>query len=328
MKKKTAKPGYATLRLDVVDRVATITLDRPARLNAINDEMPGEIRAAVEAANTDERVHVIVLQGAGTAFCAGYDLKHYAEGDATNRYTQGLPWDPMQDYRLMKRNTEDFMSLWRSYKPTICKVHGYAAAGGSDIALCCDLIVMADDARIGYMPARVWGCPTTAMWVYRLGPQRAKRMLFTGDLIDGRTAADWGLALQSVPASELDAAVAALAERIAGVPKNQLMMHKLTINQAVDAMGLEQTQMFATVFDGITRHSPEGLWFKRYAETYGFQAATEWRDSGRPLPEPAPGSLGDEFMTPPPKVRGGARSRWSGDVTGRRSSATRKKAKP
>ena len=157
------------------------------------------------------------------------------------------------------------------------------------------------------------------MWVYRIGPQRAKRMLFTGDMIDGRTAADWGLALQSVPAAELDAAVATLAQRIAGVPKNQLMMHKLTINQAVDAMGLEQTQMFATVFDGITRHSPEGLWFKRYAEQFGFQAAAEWRDSGRPLPEPAPGSRGDEFMTPPPDAPGGARSRWSADVTGRRS---------
>ena len=326
-KDRAGRSPYATLLLDVAGRVATITLNRPARLNAIDDEMPREIRAAVEAANADERVHVIVLQGAGPAFCAGYDLKHYAEGDATNRYTQGLPWDPMRDYAFMKRNTEDFMSLWRSYKPTICKVHGYAAAGGSDIALCCDLIMMADDAKIGYMPARVWGCPTTAMWVYRVGPQRAKRMLFTGDLIDGRTAADWGLALQSVPAAELDAAVAALAERIAGVPKNQLMMHKLTINQAVDAMGLEQTQMFATVFDGITRHSPEGLWFKRYAEQYGFQAAAEWRDSGRPLPEPAPGSLGDAFMAPPPQVQGGARSQWSGDVTGTRGAAQRKRAK-
>jgi enoyl-CoA hydratase len=157
------------------------------------------------------------------------------------------------------------------------------------------------------------------MWVYRLGPQRAKRMLFTGDMIDGRTAAEWGLALQSVPAVQLDATVAQLAERIAGVPSNQLMMQKLMINQAVDAMGLEQTQMFATVFDGITRHSPEGLWFKRYAERYGFPAAVEWRDSGRPLPDVQPGDAGDSVMTPPPKVKGGARSRWSSDVAGHRS---------
>ena len=312
------KPKLTTLTLAFKDRIATITLNRPERLNAINDAMPGEIRAAVDAANADDHIHVIVLQGAGPAFCAGYDLKQYAQGDETNRYTQAMPWDPMQDYRFMKRNTEDFMSLWRSYKPTVCKVHGYAAAGGSDIALCCDLIVIADDAKIGYMPARVWGCPTTAMWVYRVGPQRAKRMLFTGDLIDGRTAADWGLALQSVPADQLDACVQQLAERIAGVPRNQLMMHKLSINQAVDAMGLEQTQMFATVFDGITRHSPEGLWFKRYAETFGFQAAVEWRDSGRQLPEMAAGDTGEAHMTPPPEVAGGARSRWSGDVAGKR----------
>ena len=213
------KPKFSTLKLDIRERVATITLNRPERLNAINANMPREIRQAVEAADADERVHVIVLQGAGAAFCAGYDLKDYAEGDATNAYTQPMPWDPMRDYAAMKRNTNDFMSLWRSHKPTLCKVHGYAAAGGSDIALCCDLIVMAQDARIGYMPARVWGCPTTAMWVYRVGPQRAKRMLFTGDLIDGRTAADWGLALQAVPADQLDDTVNQLAQRIAGVPK-------------------------------------------------------------------------------------------------------------
>ena len=292
----------STLTLGVAGRIATITLNRPEHLNAINDDMPGEIRAAVDAANADERVHVIVLRGAGAAFCAGYDLEHYAEGDADARYTQPEPWDPMRDYTLMKRNTDDFMSLWRSPKPTICKVHGYAAAGGSDIALCCDFIVMADDAKIGYMPARIWGCPTTAMWVYRLGPMLAKRMLLTGDLIDGRMAKEYGLVLDAVPAAGLDATVARWAERMAGVPKNQLAMQKLVINQAIDAMGLPQTQMLATLFDGITRHSPEGRWFKRYAQAHGFHAAVQWRDSGEPLPEPPPGDHGDAFMAPRPKA--------------------------
>ena len=305
----------STLTLAVQGRIATITLNRPERLNAINDDMPGEIRQAVEAANADDRVHVIVLRGAGNAFCAGYDLKEYAEGDTLNVITQPMPWDPMIDYKFMKRNTEDFMSLWRSYKPTIARVHGYAAAGGSDIATCCDFIVMEDKARIGYMPVRVWGCPSPAMWVYRLGAMRAKRLMLTGDLIDGRQAYEWGLATDVAPIGELDACVQKLADRIAGVPKNQLMMLKLVINQAIDAMGLEQTQMFANVFDGITRHSPEGLWFKRYAEQYGFAAAVEWRDSGRPLPEPGPGNLGDAFMVPPPV---GARSQWSSDVSGKR----------
>jgi enoyl-CoA hydratase len=167
----------------------------------------------------------------------------------------------------------------------ICKVHGYAVAGGSDIALCADIVVMAEDARIGYMPARVWGCPTTAMWVYRLGAEKAKRMLLTGDTIDGRTAKRWGLVYEAVPENLLEAEVDALAERMAAVPKNQLMMQKLMINQAYENMGLASTQMIATIFDGITRHTPEGMWFKRYAEAHGFHAAVDWRDGGKPIPE-------------------------------------------
>jgi enoyl-CoA hydratase/carnithine racemase len=277
---------YTTLKYALDGRIARVTLNRPERLNAIDEKMPAEIRRAIEAANADERVHVIVLAGAGRAFCAGYDLKKFAEGDPQNRWTQPMPWDPMRDYQGMKANTENFFSIWRSYKPVICKVHGYAVAGGSDIALCADLVVMAEDARIGYMPARVWGCPTTAMWVYRLGAEKAKRMLLTGDTIDGKTAKAWGLVYDAVPAAKLDAAVSALAKRMAGVPKSQLMMQKLMINQAYENMGLASTQMIATLFDGITRHSPEGLWFKSYAEQNGFHEAVKWRDSGRPIPEP------------------------------------------
>jgi enoyl-CoA hydratase len=275
---------FSTLKYSVAGRIARITLNRPARLNAIDDKMPREIRRAVEAANDDERVHVIVLAGAGKAFCAGYDLKKYAEGDLKNRWNQAMPWDPMKDYRGMKANTDDFFSIWRSYKPVICKVHGYAVAGGSDIALCADIVIMAEDAKIGYMPARVWGCPTTAMWVYRLGAEKAKRMLLTGDTVDGRTAEKMGLVYQAVPARDLDKAVDTLAKRMAGVPKNQLMMQKLMINQAYENMGLASTQMLATLFDGITRHSPEGVWFKNYAEKHGFHAAVKWRDSGKAIP--------------------------------------------
>ena len=276
--------SYKTLLYQKQGRIARITLNRPRRLNAISAAMPREIRLAVEQANADDGVHVIVLQGAGRAFCAGYDLKDFAEKKGKNAYTQEMPWDPMIDYRGMKANTDDFFSLWRSYKPTICKVHGYAVAGGSDIALCADIVIMAEDAKIGYMPARVWGCPTTAMWVFRLGAEKAKRMLLTGDTIDGRTAKEWGLVQDAVPAKELDAAVDALATRMAGVPKNQLMMQKLMINQAYENMGLATTQMFATIFDGITRHSPEGLWFKGYAEQAGFHKAVRWRDSGKAIP--------------------------------------------
>ena len=284
-------PSFSTLRIDkdpTQPRIARLLLNRPERLNAITDDMPREIRAAVDWAVANDEVHVIVVEGAGKGFCSGYDLAATAEQHIEHPCQQeATPWDPMLDYRTMKGFTEDFMSLWRCPKPTIAKVHGAAVAGGSDIALCCDLLVMAEDARIGYMPTRVWGCPTTAMWTYRLGPLRAKQMMFTGDVIDGRTAADWGLANQAVPAAELDTTTLALAQRIAGVPRGQLQMHKMVVNQVMLSMGLEQTQMLATVFDGITRHNPEGMWFRRYAQENGFKAAVQWRDSGQPIPEGA-----------------------------------------
>lgn len=282
-------PVYSTLQIapDASNpAVARLLLNRPERLNAINDAMPGEIRAAVEWANAQDAIHVIVIEGAGKGFCGGYDLSQFGEGQIDHPCQQEqFPWDPMVDYAYMKRNTEDFMSLWRSPKPTIAKVHGYAAAGGSDIALCCDLLVMADTARIGYMPTRVWGCPTTAMWAYRLGATRAKQLMFTGDTIDGQRAADWGLANACVPEAELETETLRLATRIAGVPRSHLAMHKMVVNQVMLTMGLEQTQMMATVFDGITRHNPEGMWFRRYAQAEGFKAAVQWRDSGRPIPE-------------------------------------------
>jgi len=261
-------------------RIARITLNRPEVMNAIDDELPGALADAVARADNDPGAHVIVLAGAGRAFCAGYDLTAYASGDKANRYTQEMPWDPMKDYAGMSDNTNKFMSLFRSRRPVICKVHGFAVAGGSDIALCSDMIVMAEDARIGYPPVRVWGCPTTAMWVYRLGAEKAKRMLFTGDKISGIEAAALGLVLKAVPADNLDDEVDALAHRMATVPQNQLMMQKLMVNQALYNMGLMGTQMIATVFDGITRHSPEGLNFKRRSEEMGWKHAVDERDQG------------------------------------------------
>ncbi len=263
-------------------RIGRITLNRPEVMNAIDDELPRALADCVEQANADPGVHVIILSGNGDAFCAGYDLSYYAEAasGAGNSVTQDMPWDPMKDYAFMKRNTDLFMSLWRSFRPVLCKVHGYAVAGGSDIALCSDIIVMAESAEIGYMPTRVWGCPTTAMWVYRLGAERAKRMLFTGDRIKGPEAERLGLVYQSVPDADLDQAVEQLAQRMATVPVNQLMMQKLVVNQAYENMGLQVTQMMATVFDGITRHSPEGLNFKQRAEAVGWKEAVRERDQG------------------------------------------------
>jgi enoyl-CoA hydratase len=195
-----------------------------------------------------------------------------------------MPWDPMIDYRFMSHCTRQFMSIWRCHKPVIGRVHGDAVAGGSDIALCCDIIFMNNNARIGYPPSRVWGCPTTAMWVYRLGAERAKCMLFTGDLVSGTEAERMGLIYKAVQIEDLDEEVNRLVDRIKGVPKNQLMMMKMLVNQTYENMGLANTQMIATIFDGITRHSPEGIWFKQRVEEVGFKQAVAERDSGDPIP--------------------------------------------
>ena len=260
-------------------RIAHITLNRPDALNAIDEALPLALEAAVIRANADQSTRVIILSGAGRAFCAGYDLDVFAESPGTNPGIQEMPWDPVKDFAFMKRNTDCFMSLWRSLVPVICKVHGYAIAGGSDIALCADLLVVADNAQLGYPPARVWGCPTTAMWVYRLGAERAKRLLFSGDLIDGRQAEAWGLG-QAVPAADLDDEVERIAQRMATVPRNQLIMQKMMVNQALENMGLASTQTLANFFDGITRHSPEGVNFKQRAESVGWKQAVRERDEG------------------------------------------------
>ena len=261
-------------------RVAYIILNRPDRLNAINDEMPPEIERAVQRADSDPNVHVMILEGAGKAFCSGYDLSEYGEQNSASSVIQDMPWDPIQDYQFMWRNTQHFMALWRAMKPVICKVHGFAVAGGSDIALCADMTIMAEDAEIGYMPTRVWGTPTTAMWVQRLGPEKAKRMLFTGDKINGVEAENMGLILKSVPKAKLNEEVELLAQRMATVPINQLAMQKMLVNQAMETSGLMQTQKMATLFDGISRHSPEGIAFKQRVEKVGWKQAVEERDTG------------------------------------------------
>lgn len=261
-------------------RIGRITLNRPEVMNAIDDDLPGELAAAVAQADSDPEIHVMILSGNGPAFCAGYDLAHYAEGNGPNQVVQEMPWDPMKDYAFMWANTQHFMSLWRAMKPVVCKIHGFAVAGGSDIALCSDITIMGETAKIGYMPTRVWGTPTTAMWVYRLGAEKAKRMLFTGDKVDGREAEAMGLVLKAVPDGELDDEVERFAERMASVPINQLAMQKMLVNQAIEASGIMNTQRLATIFDGISRHSPEGMNFKARVEDVGWKQAVNERDHG------------------------------------------------
>ena len=266
-----------TLLYEVDGRVARITLNRPERGNGITLDMPRELAECVERANLDPGVHAIALAGAGKGFCGGYDLVESAERELPN-HDPSEPWDPVLDWQMMSRNLRGFMSLFNSDKPVLCKVHGFCVAGGSDMALCADLLVIADDARIGYPPARVWGVPTSALWAARVGEQRAKRLLFTGDLIDGRTALEWGLAIEAPPAADLDERFEALLERVALTPVNQLVMMKLLVNQALYAQGLHATQALGVFFDGIARHTPEGYEFARRAAEQGWQAAVRERD--------------------------------------------------
>lgn len=288
----------STLTYEVSGRVARITLDRPERGNGITLEMPRELEACVERADLDPQVHVIALAGNGKGFCGGYDLVGSAEGRmegiAAGEAPPGSPldpdvqrrnhdhegtWDPMVDYAMMSRNVRGFMSLFRADKPVVCKVHGFCVAGGTDMALCSDLVVIGEDARIGYPPARVWGVPTTALWAERIGAQRAKRLLFTGDLISGCQALEWGLAIEAPPSDLLDERFEALLERIALMPVNQLQMMKLMVNQAAWAQGLAATQALGTVFDGVARHTEEGFAFQARAAQGGFKAAVRERDA-------------------------------------------------
>jgi len=252
-----------TVRYDTAAGVATLTLDRPDRLNTIVPELIEDLEAALDGAEGDDDVRAIRLRGAGRAFCAGYDIAWGAE--TMEAAEAGRPWDPMADQRMMRRYVDAYMRLWRSPKPVVAQVHGYCVGGGSDLALCSDLIVCAEDCRIGYPPARVWGSPTTSMWIYRLGLERVKRLLLTGDPLDGRRAVEWGLASECWPAGELDDRARALAERVALLPANQLQMMKLLVNQAYEQMGLSVTQLVGTLLDGAARHTPEGVAFSRAA---------------------------------------------------------------
>ena len=284
-----------TLRYEVTGRVARITLDRPERGNGITLAMPRELAECVERADLDPQVHVIALAGSGKGFCGGYDLVESAERGMQSdgradlagspldpavqaaNHDPGGQWDATIDYAMMRRNVRGFMSLAYADKPVVCKVHGFCVAGGTDLALCSDLLVIAADARIGYPPARVWGVPTTALWAERIGAQRAKRLLFTGDLLSGAEALEWGLAIEAPAAEELDARFEALVDRIALMPVNQLRMMKLLVNQSLG--GTERIQALGTLLDGVARHTPEGFAFQQRAAEVGFKQAVRERDA-------------------------------------------------
>jgi enoyl-CoA hydratase len=268
------------VRYATSDGVATITLNRPDKANTIRADVALGLLGALQNANWDNDVRVIVLEGAGDNFCAGFDV---SGGLEHHRIYQEQGYDPGMDmYTAVNGFTsgiEIFMGLWRGLKPTIAKVHGYCLGAGSELALCADLVVASDDARFGTPYSRVWGCHLTGMWVYRLGLAKAKYYALTGEWISGKEAAEIELINFSHPLEELDDQVAALAGRLATVPLTQLAAMKLVVNQAYDNMGLQSTQTLGPILDGIMRNTPEGRAFVRLARDQGVKQAVSDRDA-------------------------------------------------
>ena len=288
----------STLRTDTRNGVRHLVLCRAAEYNTITPALRDELAAAIDAADDDRDVRVVLLRAEGPAFCAGYGLDWstaaeaaqvvYSEAEHTGapahepagpeRRPEHRVWDSVADLRMMGRFVDTYMKLWNAKKPVLAAVQGWCIGGGTDMVLCADLIVAAENAVFGYPPARVWGTPTTAMWVYRMGLEQAKRYLLTGDEIPARKAAEIGLILEAVPTDQLEAHATALAERMAKLPVSQLVMMKLLCNQTAENMGLQSSRTLGTLFDGVARHTQEGLDFVRRAQDVGFRQAVRERD--------------------------------------------------
>jgi len=278
-----------TLRCEVSDGVHEITLTRAREYNTITPALRDELAEAIEAGDASPEARVILLRAEGPAFCAGYGLDWSTRAQARERPPGAGPdegpvraaervWDSVSDMRMMGRFVETYLKLWYARKPTVAAVQGWCIGGGTDMVLCADLIVAGEGARFGYPPARVWGTPTTAMWVYRMGLERAKRYLLTGDEIPARRAAEIGLVGEVVADAELDGHARALARRMARLPTSQLVMLKLLCNQTVENMGFASSRQLGVLFDGIARHTQEGLDFVARAEAVGFRQAVRERD--------------------------------------------------
>jgi enoyl-CoA hydratase len=272
---------YQTLTYAVDGAIATITLNRPEQLNTIVPPMPDEIEAAVNVAVRDDTVKVIVLRGVGRSFCAGYD---FGEGfhQWDDYLTTNGEWDPGKDFMFATAPavapTQKFMSLWRSPKPVIAQVHGWCVGGGSDYALCADLVIASEDARIGTPYSRMWGAYLSGMWIYRLGLTRAKEYALTGKPLSGRQAADCGLINAAVPFAELEATVKRAALQLASIPSSQLAAMKLVVNHAYENMGLASTQTLGPILDGLMRNTPDAKHFIEVAREQGVRAVVAQRD--------------------------------------------------
>ncbi|WP_109505202.1 crotonase/enoyl-CoA hydratase family protein [Nocardioides speluncae] len=267
------------LRTETADGVRSIVLCRAEEYNTITIELRDALAAAIDEADADPEVRVILLRAEGPAFCAGYGLDWSTELQASEQALLGdRVWDSAMDLREMSRFVDVYMKLWYAAKPTISAVQGWCIAGGTDLVLCSDIIIAGEGARFGYPPSRVWGTPTTAMWVYRLGFEKAKRYLLTGDEIPAPEAARIGLILETVPDDQLTEHAMAFAKRMAQVPGNQLQMLKLMCNQPAENMGIASARTLGILFDGVARHTQEGHDFVARSAEIGIREAVRERD--------------------------------------------------
>jgi enoyl-CoA hydratase len=284
--------NFETLLYDVDAPIATVTLNRPEQLNTIVPPMPDEFEEAVKLATQDDSVKVIIVRGAGRAFCGGYNF-----GSGFNHWddhiTTGGQWDPGKDFAWstdrLTAPTQKFMAIWHTHKPVIVQVHGWCVGGASDTALCGDLVIASDDARIGTPYSRMWGAYLSGMWLYRLGLTKAKEYALTGKALSGREAADIGLINEAVPFEHLEQTVRERATQLASIPASQLAAMKLVVNHAYENMGVRSTQVLGPILDGLMRNTPDAIEFINRAETQGVRTVIEERD----------GLFGDYSQAPP-----------------------------
>ena len=278
----------SVVRYEEKESVAVITLNRPDKMNTLTEAVVAGVADGIDEATASRQVRSIILRGAGRTLSGGYDLNPADAADPTAPW--GSPfdapgperregaWDPVRDLQFMGHNVRRFMKIWECPKPVLGQIHGWAVGGATDLVLCCDLLFMADDAHIGYAPSRIFGTPTTMMWVYRLGLEHAKQFLLSGDAIDAETAHRIGLVAYVHPADELESAIERFARRFEHIPANQLALNKLLINQAFENMGLRTSQLLGTLFDGVTRHTEEAYQWVESLSEKGFRQVIAERD--------------------------------------------------
>lgn len=270
------------------NHIGIISINRPEKKNTLTEAVVQGIADGIDAATASPDVVAVVIRGEGGTLTGGYDLTEAggngsADGWSTPYRARGPrsrdgAWDPVRDYQFMNNNVRRFMKIWECPKPVIGEISGWAVGGATDLILCADLLYMAEDAHIGYAPSRIFGTPTTMMWVYRLGLEHAKQYLLTGRAIDASTAHRIGLVSEVCPPDEISAIVEAEAERFKHIPANQLALNKMLINQAFENMGLRTSQMLGTFFDGVTRHTEEAYQWVESFEEKGFRQVIRERD--------------------------------------------------